>query len=62
MREPPGFKGHKVTVVEVSRRPWQGEAIAEKWSKESGWWVEVRDEDGIVWSVHEMHVSTGTLF
>ena len=62
MRAPPGFKGRAVTVVESNARPWRGEAIGEKWSKVSGWWIEVRDDHGLVWSIHEMHVRADTLF
>jgi hypothetical protein len=38
----PGLKrGDKVAVTEEGIRPWRGEVRSVKWSKDSGWWIEI---------------------
>ena len=41
-------RGARVTAREQGIAPVAGEAIGIKWSHVSGYWVDVRDDDGIV--------------
>jgi hypothetical protein len=45
-----------VKVKEPRRREWRGTAESLKFSKESGWWFDVRNDDGLTWACHEKHV------
>ncbi len=44
-------RGDRVVVHEQGIRDREGEVLSVKWSFATGWWVEVRYEDGIVWSI-----------
>lgn len=41
----------RVRVFEPGIAPWEGTAISIKWSSESGWWLDVRADDGDTWSI-----------
>ena len=41
----------RVLVHEPGIAPWEGTVIALKWSAVSGWWCDVRNADGGVWSI-----------
>lgn len=43
---PPCERGDDVIVTEQGITPWRGVASFVKWSAVSGWWVEVRTDDG----------------
>lgn len=42
----PVARGAEVVVHEDGRRPWAGQVGAVKWSNVSGWWAEVRTDEG----------------
>jgi hypothetical protein len=44
-------RGDRVTVTEEHIRPWTGTVNSVKPSKESGWWVDVARDDGIIMSI-----------
>jgi hypothetical protein len=53
MRGPEKFecaipRGAVVVAMELGIPDQHGDAIGIKWSNQTGWWVDVRDEDGIV--------------
>lgn len=42
--DPLYHRGDKVEVHEDGLRPWTGVVTYPKWSSESGWWYEVRED------------------
>lgn len=44
-------RGDMVSVSEPGLNPWAGIVLSVKLSRVSGWRVEVRKEDGLVWNV-----------
>lgn len=51
-------RGDKVRVLEEGIKPWVGRVTAAKPSSESGWWYEVRRDDGITLAVPEAFVES----
>lgn len=49
----PCKRGQEILVQEPNIRPWRGTVLSMKWSPVSGWWIDVRREDGGWWIVHE---------
>ena len=44
-------RGDEVEVREPGIRPWTGTVLSLKPSPRSGWWAEVRQDDGSTWVV-----------
>lgn len=54
----PFERGESVLVSEENIRPWHGDVAAVKWSPRSGWWIDVRREEGGYWVVPSAFVSS----
>lgn len=46
-------RGSRVVVHEPNIADRYGDVMSVKWSKETGWWVDVRDDEGFVRTHHE---------
>ncbi len=51
LERPPIALRSEVLVEEGGIRPWGGTVLSLKFSATSGWWVEVRRDDGRTYSV-----------
>jgi hypothetical protein len=52
MSDKPELKrGDRVTVYEDGIVPWLGIVNSVKYSKESGWWVDIDREEQGIWSI-----------
>lgn len=59
----PGLIGQRVTVSEPGIRSWDGTVIAEKWSRtRAAWRIEVRNDEGIMFSMPPDLIVKETLF
>lgn len=50
-------RSDRVRVIEPGLSPWEGDVLSVKPSKKHGWFVEIRNADGIAWSVPIEYVS-----
>jgi len=55
--DPPMARGDRAQVHEVNIAPWEGEVLSVKWSPQSGWWVDVRQDDGGTWTLRAEDVT-----
>ncbi len=44
-------RGERVVVTEQGLQPWEADVVALKPSSVSGWWLEVRRDDGGTWAL-----------
>jgi len=54
-------RGDNVIVTEDGLRPWRGEVRGLKWSRTSGWWIEIlrAGDDRLTYSVQAAYVKRG---